>query len=87
MGIDDIYNFNGTKITMNFYGTDVEFYFNVNPQGRVSFRIIGKNRLYGMVKHVSETFNITLDIENIVIFFDFEKYNIFFTDYDKIYTI
>lgn len=86
-GIDDPINFNGTKITMNFYGTDVEFYFNINPQGRVSFRIIGKNRLYGMVKHVCEIFNIMLDVDNIVLFFDFKKYTVFFEDYDKIYTI
>lgn len=87
MEIEDPITFNGTKITMNFYGTDVEFYFNINPQGRVSYRIIGKNRLYGMVKHVGEVFNITLDVENIVIFFDFNKYAVFFENYDKIYTI
>ena len=87
IGFDDINNFNGKKILMNFYGTDIEFIFNINPQGRVSFRIIGKNRLYGMVKHVNEIFNIQLDIENIVIMFDFNKYTIFFENYDKIYTI
>lgn len=87
MGIEDVLEFNGNRVTMNFYGTDVDFIFNINAQGRISFRITGKNRLYGMVKHVSEVFGIQLDLENLVIMFDFDKYAIFFENYDKIYTI
>ena len=40
-----------------------------------------------MVKHVNDIFNIQLDIENIVIIFDFNKNTIFFENYDNIYTI
>jgi len=87
IGFEDIIKSNGNRLLMNFYGTDVEFIFNINPQGRVSFRIIGKNRLFGMVKHVNDIFNIQLDIENIVIMFDFNKNTIFFENYDNIYTI
>jgi len=87
VGFDNIIDFNGNRILMNFYGTDVEFIFNINPQGRVSFRLVAKNRLFGMVKHVNDIFNIQLDINNIVIMFDFNKYIIFFENYDNIYAI
>lgn len=87
IGIENPVMFNGTKIAMDFYGANVEFYFNINPQGRVSFRIIGKNRIYGMINYISEIFNVSLDVENIVIFFDFNKNVIFLENYDKIYTI
>lgn len=87
IGVDDIINFKGNRFVMNFYGTDVEFIFNVNSQGRISFRIIGKNRLFGLIKHVNEIFDIQLDIENIVIMFDFNKNTVYFEKYDIIYTI
>lgn len=87
INIDDINDFNGKKVLMNFYGSDVEFMFNINSQGRISFRIAGKKKLFGMVKYVNEIFKIQLDLDNIVIMFDFNKYIIFFENYDKIYTI
>lgn len=87
IGFDDVNNYNGKRIMMNFYGLDVEIIFNINSQGRVSFRLTGRNRLYGMIKYVNETLNFDLDTENIAIMFDFVKYNIYFCEIDKINTI
>lgn len=87
MDVEDIINYNKTHITMSFYGIDLEFIFNINNQGRVSFRILGKNRLYGMLEYINQAFNINLDLENTAIMFNFEKYTIYFEDILKMNTI
>lgn len=87
IGISNLEDFNKTKIAMNFYGTDLEFIFNINSQGRISFRITGKNRLYGMIQYLNDIFDITLDVDNILLFFNFDNNTVFFGDYDKIFTI
>ena len=70
---DNIPKINGKKYYMNFYGSEVEILFNINNQNRISFRILGKDRLYGMIKYCNEIFGIELDIDNLKICFDFKN--------------
>ncbi len=76
--VEDISKNNGKNYFMNFYGSEVEIMFNINNQKRISFRILGKDRLYGMIKYCNEIFGIELDRDTLKICFDFKNMNISF---------
>ncbi len=80
LDVDDIPNHNGNKYIMNFYGSEVEIVFNINNQQRISLRILGKDRLYGMINYCNQLFGIELDKETLKICFDFKNMNISFTN-------
>jgi hypothetical protein len=76
--VKDIPKTNGKKYYMNFYGSEVEILFNINNQNRISFRILGKDRLYGMIKYCNDIFGIELEKDTLKICFDFKNMNISF---------
>lgn len=76
--IKNIYEFDNKKMLMDFYNYDVEIYANINNQGRINLRILGKERLGGMLKSYEDHFRKNVSVEDLYIVFDFYKKQIYF---------